>query len=189
MRLRRMTDDLKRSAVELKNVRSLTAVSMLLAIQIILGLFTIPVSNSIHITFDYVPLCLTSILFGPVPAMLTGALSDLIVFLIKPTGPFNPGFTLSAALSGLIYSLFLYRSENAGIGKFALARLSVVLICNICLNSCLLIALYGQGAFAWIPGRILKNAIEYPVSLLLLCSLTRILPASSAGQSGKQPPA
>jgi len=181
MRIHGLTDDLRASARELKKIRSLATVGMLLAVQVILGLFTIPVSNSIHITFDYLPLCLTGVLFGPVPAMLTGALSDLIVFLIRPTGPFNPGFTLSAALSGLIYSLFLYRREKIGVGAIAVSRLVVVVVCNVVLNSCWLLLLYGQGALAWIPGRILKNAVEYPISLVLTCSLMRVLPVVRKG--------
>lgn len=35
--------------------------------------------------------------------------------------------------------------------------------------------MYGQGAWAWIPGRIIKNVIEYPVSVLLLFSLQGVM--------------
>ena len=39
-----------------------------------------------------------------------------------------------------------------------------------------LLLAYGEGVIAWIPGRIIKNLIEYPVSLVLLTALYRLLP-------------
>ena len=37
-----------------------------------------------------------------------GGLGDLIQFVIKPTGAYFPGWTISAALAGFIYGLFFY---------------------------------------------------------------------------------
>lgn len=176
MLIHRLSDAVRQSAGELKKTRSLSVCAMLLALQVLLGMSSIPVSNSLQISFDYLPLCVTGLLFGPVPAMLTGALSDLIAFVIRPTGPFMPGFTLSAAVSGLIYSLFLYRKDSGSFWPFVWSRLIVVILCNIVLNTIWLLLAYGGGAVAWIPQRIIKNAVEYPVSLVLLYFLNRLLP-------------
>ena len=154
-------------------------IAMLLALQIILGAATLQLDSSIQITFDYLPLCVTAMFFGPVPAMLSGALSDLLSFLIRPTGAFNPGFMLTAAANGLIYSLFFYQKSFDRPWKLilaaALSRLMAVVIGNIILNSLWLILMYGEGAWAWIPGRVLKNVIEYPVSVFLLFSLQSVM--------------
>lgn len=167
------------SAKELRRIRSLVTIAMLLALQIILGALTLQIDSSIQITFDYLPLCVTAMFFGPVPAMLSGALADLLSFLIRPTGAFNPGFMLTAAVNGLIYSLLFYKKNFDKPWKLilaaALSRLIAVILCNICLNSLWLILMYGQGAWAWIPGRILKNIIEYPVSVILLFSLQGVM--------------
>lgn len=179
MAFHRIAEDFRASAKKLKRVRSLAAIAMLLALQIILGAVTLQIDSSIQITFDYLPLCVCSMFFGPVPAMLSGALADLLSFLVRPTGAFNPGFMLTAAVNGLIYSLFFYRRSFDKPWKLilsaALSRLLAVIFCNICLNSLWLILMYGQGAWAWIPGRILKNVIEYPVSVLLLFSLQGVM--------------
>lgn len=175
MYLRRIASGFSRSAMELKRVRSLATIGMLLALQVILGLLTIPIGSSIQISFEYLPLCMVSMLFGPVPAMLCGGLSDLIVFLIRPTGPFNPLFTLNAALAGLLYSLFLYGNQPVRPWRLIVSRLAVVVLCNLCINTLLLVLIYGPGAWAWIPGRLLKNAVEYPVSLILLWAVQRLL--------------
>lgn len=174
-----ISEAFRASAKELRRVRSLVTIAMLLALQIILGALTLQLDSSIQITFDYLPLCVTAMFFGPVPAMLSGALADLLSFIIRPTGAFNPGFMLTAAVNGLIYGLFFYKKNFDKPWKLllaaALSRLIAVIIGNICLNSLWLILMYGQGAWAWIPGRILKNVIEYPVSVLLLFSLQGVM--------------
>jgi len=179
MAFRRIAEDFRASAGELKRARSLVTVAMLLALQIILGAMTLQIDSSIQITFDYLPLCVTAMFFGPVPAMLSGALADLLSFLIRPTGAFNPGFMLTAAVNDLIYSLFFYKKNFDKPWRLilaaALSRLIAVSIGNIFLNSLWLILMYGQGAWAWIPGRIIKNVIEYPVSVLLLTSLQSVM--------------
>ena len=185
MQLHRISNSVRQSAAELKNTRSLAVCAMLLALQVLLGMTSIPVSNTLQISFDYLPLCITGLLFGPVPAVLTGGLSDLLAFIIRPTGPFMPGFTLSAALSGLIYGLFLYRKKSTSLWPFVWSRLIAVVLCNIVLNTVWLLLAYGQGAAAWIPQRILKNVVEYPVSLILLHFLNRLLPKIVKSPSGK----
>ena len=179
MALHHFTDLFRESAKELKRIRSLAAIAMLLALQIILGAATLQIDSSIQITFDYLPLCVTAMFFGPVPAMLSSALADLLSFLIRPTGAFNPGFMLTAAVNGLIYGLFFYKKNFDRPWKLilaaALSRLIAVVIGNIFLNSLWLILMYGEGAWAWIPGRIIKNVIEYPVSVVLLFSLQGVM--------------
>ena len=179
MRLSLMVSDFRHSARAFRNVRSLCFISLLTALQIILGALTIQIGQSIQITFDYLPLSAVALFFGPVPAMLSGALADLLSFLIRPTGAFNPGFTISAALGGLIYSLFFYNRSFSRPWMLplyaALSRLLVVAVCNICLNSLWLLWMYGEGAWAWIPGRVIKNIIEYPVSVILMIAIQDVL--------------
>lgn len=175
MAFHRTIQNFRASAKEIRRVRALAMIAMLLALQIILGAMTLQLDSSIQITFDYLPLCVTAFFFGPVPAMLSGALSDLLSFLIRPTGAFHPGFMLTGALNGLIYGLFFYKISFDRPWKLilaaALSRLIAVTLCNICLNNLWLLQMYGTGMWARIPGRILKNIIEYPISVLLLLSL------------------
>ena len=179
MALHRICEPLRESAKELKRIRSLAAIAMLLALQIILGALTIKLGSYIQITFDYLPQCVCALFFGPVPAMLSGALSDLLSFLLRPTGVFHPGFMLTGAVNGLIYGLFFYRKNFDKPWKLilftALSRLIAVLIGNICLNNLWLLQMYGEGMWASMPSRIIKNVIEYPVSVVLLFSLQGIM--------------
>ena len=86
---------------KLKDVLVLTSAAMVLAIAIALGFFKIPITQLIEIRFDTLALATAGQMFGPAVGLMIGALSDLGGFLIRPTGPFFPGFTISAAITDL----------------------------------------------------------------------------------------
>ena len=90
------------SARTLRRTQTLTTVGLFLAIQMVLSSYgVIQLNDSLKISLAHLALAPTAMLFGPVAAALQGALSDILGFLLKPTGPYFPGFTISAALSSL----------------------------------------------------------------------------------------
>ena len=97
-----------RSAQELKRPKSLVMLSMLLACHAVLGFFQLQVTDFLRISFAALPIGVAGMLYGPTAALLLGALGDPIKYLVSPTGPFFPGFTLSAAVTGLLFGLLLY---------------------------------------------------------------------------------
>ena len=90
-------------------VRTLTVSAMLIAIGVVLSFLRIPLSTITEVTLTGLPIAVGGFLFGPVVGFMIGALIDVCGFLVKPAGPFFPGFTLSTGLIGMIYGLFLYR--------------------------------------------------------------------------------
>ena len=102
---------------------------------------------------------------------------------------------LVVILSGIIYGIFLYKQtikpQWSDILRVALARFSVILICNICLNSYFIYTLYVNpdftllganetmmnGFFVWILPRVVKNLGQFPIDVALL-SMT--VPAAQA---------
>ena len=95
----------------LKSTRTITTTGILLAIQMVLSSYgVIEVTDSLKISLAHLALTPTAILFGPIAAGLQGALSDVLGFILKPTGPYFPGFTLTAALLGVIYGMALYKT-------------------------------------------------------------------------------
>lgn len=103
------------SAKELKKINSLAAIAMLLALRVVLGIFantSLPMfGNTVKISLAFLPIALTAAVFGPVPAALVGALGDIVSFMIMPMGAYSPGFTISGALTGLIYGFALYKNQ------------------------------------------------------------------------------
>lgn len=176
MWLRRIADDIRHSAAQLTRTRSLAACALLLAIQVILGATSgIPLGDSLRVSVDYLALCMTVVLFGPVPGMINGALADLLGCLLYPSGPFFPGFTLTGIVSGLLYGLFLYRRKSLRITHFMLAKLVVMILCNILMNTFWIYILYGQAFWPLVSTRIVKNLIEFGVSIPLFYALLRLI--------------
>ena len=158
----------RESARELRRVRSLTLAAMLLAIQVLLGFVaSIPIGPNIRISFGYLALSSAGALLGPAVAPINGALADIIGFLLKPTGPYFPGFTITGIVSGLIYGLMLYRRDIT-LTRLLVTKLLIDVICNLLLNTLWLNMLYGKAFFVLLPGRALKNLLQYPVDVLLM---------------------
>lgn len=105
----------KESFFELKKPSSLAMTAMLLALCVVLGIFgnfTLAFfGNMVKISFSFLPIAVAGALFGPVPALLVGALGDVLAFILAPSGAYIPGFTISAALTGLIYGCAFYKNQ------------------------------------------------------------------------------
>lgn len=156
------------SAAELKKLRTLVTIAMLVAVQMALNSVDLQLTQDLRISFGFLANATIGMLFGPVPGMLAGATSDLLAVIAFPKGPYFPGLTITAIVGGLIYGLVLYRRETVGLYRALLAKGLVNLICNIGLNTLWLSILWGQSMLVMWPARILKNALLWPLESLLL---------------------
>ncbi len=161
----------KDSAKELKSVQTLATAAMLTAITAILGFFTIVIGDFIKIQFSFLPMGIAGMMFGPVVSGILGGISDIICFIIKPTGTFFPGFTFNAIISGLIYGIFLYK-KPISLKRIFSAKLLITLIVELCLTTTWLNILYGQGFLAILPMRIVKCAVMLPIDTVMLYVVT-----------------
>ena len=157
----------------LRRTRTITTAGIMLAIQMVLSSYgVIEVTDSLKISLAHLAVAPTAILFGPVAAGIQGALSDVLGFMLKPSGPYFPGFTLSAALLGVVYGLLLYQTRRTPVQIIA-ARVIVCLFINIGLNTVFLTMLYGPSRLATLPLRAMKNFIQLPIDCLLLSAVCR----------------
>ena len=95
------TDPQKFSSLTI--VRAGLFIAMSLVLKVIFS-FIIPLAGvpALRINFASIPLMLSGIILGPLPGFLTGAVADIINFIVKPDGPFFPGFTLTSGLIGFL---------------------------------------------------------------------------------------
>ena len=147
---------------ELKSVRNLTTIAMLLAMAVVFNFFSIDVNQYVTIGFSMLPLSLIGMIFGPIPAGLAGAACDVIGYLIKPTGPYFFGFTFNAFLGGIFYGMLFYKGQ-ANLWRVLVAKLMIMLIINLGFTSIWFRILYQQAFQVFIPMRLLKNVIMYPI--------------------------
>lgn len=160
-----------RSAKELKSIRCLTVTAMLIALDLVLKMtVTIPLTESLRVSFAFIALASIGMLYGPTVAGIAGFITDILGFIIKPSGAFDIRYTLIEVLGAVIYGLFLYNALNDKwmLPRIIVAKSSVVIVCNLFLTTLVSASYYGKGFFALFPTRALKNLAQLPVDVLLL---------------------
>ncbi|MBB5182484.1 folate family ECF transporter S component [Catenisphaera adipataccumulans] len=152
---------------KLKDVKVLSGAAMLVAVGILLGFFKIPLTQLIEIRFGSLPIAIAGAFYGTGIGALVGALTDIGAFLVKPTGPYFPGFTISGLVSGFIFGKFFYGKEIT-VQRIVLAEIVHTLIVGIGLNSIWLSMLYGNAFMVVLAARLLKEIVMIPVNSLIV---------------------
>ena len=156
------------SCKELKNVRSLTGLSMLVALSVALSYVTsIQITPTLKIGISFIVTGLMGMLYGPVAAGLGNGIGNLIKFFLKPTGPFFLGYTLTAVLGGVFYGLFFYKNK-CNVWRAISAKTCINLFINVGLNTYWSTLLYGDAMSAIIGPRFIKNITLLPFEIILL---------------------
>ena len=171
--------------MELKNIRCLTTTAILIAVDIVLK-FTLAfkLTETLKITFAFLALAAIGMLFGPVVSGLAGIITDVVGFFIRPEGAFNPLFTIVEMVGAIIYGMFLYGLKplkfSGGdftfrnvmqIVRIILAKLSVIIVCNLILTPAAMIlsgysTIEAISATYWL--RIVKQLAQLPIDVVLL---------------------
>lgn len=162
---------------ELTKLKSLTAAAMLVALFAVLSLVNIPLSTVIEIRFTFIPLSLSGMLFGPVVGMLVGALGDVLGYLVHPTGPFFPGFSLSTALSGMIFGFAFYKNRAGAVVtavKSVAATFIVAFAVNWLLQTYWLNLIYGMPYGVTLVTRLIKTSIMFVFESIAVYGLYRV---------------
>lgn len=159
---------------------TLTCLALLTAMQIVIARFlAIPVTESIRFSFSFIPVVIAARRFGILGGVVVYGLGDFLGAMIFPTtGAYFPGFTLTAAVSGLIYGLYL--AKKGGAVRIVLSVLTSQILCTLLMNSYWVSTLYGSdfGAvlLSRVPQSIVMSVLQIVFMLLLLekiCSVIR----------------
>lgn len=145
---------------------------IMIALEIVLSKLVSINLSFLRIGFGFLPIVILAILYGPILAGVSYAIGDIIGGFIFPTGPYFPGFTLTAFLTGLIFGLLLYEKKIT----FPRALLSSALVCiflNLLLNTFWLTFILGKGFYILLLSRAVKEIIAIPVMALLIIAMDR----------------
>lgn len=157
-----------RSFKELQSIRSLTGLSMLIALSIVVSYLTsFQITPTLKIGIGFLVTALMGMFYGPVAAGLANGIANLIKFFLKPTGPFFLGYTITAILGGIIYGLFFYKGK-CSIWRAISAKTCINIFLNVCLNTYWGALLYGDAISAIIGPRFIKNMALLPFEIILL---------------------
>lgn len=155
------------------NIRVLTLMGVLTAVEIVLSRFCSLSAWNFKIGFSFVPVAVAAVLLGPLSAGIVAALGDFIGAILFPIGAYFPGFTLTAFLTGVTFGLFLYKKQSAPriLGAVAVNQLAL----SLTLNTLWISILYGSPYGPLLLSRIVQCAVLAPVQFLVITMMTRPL--------------
>ena len=90
-----------------------------------------------------IPVYLAAIFFGPVYGGMVGGLADFLQAILFPVGGFNPLFTLTGILFGVIPALFFRNQQKPTFLRLLLTVAVTQISCSVVLNSIFLTISYG----------------------------------------------
>lgn len=113
---------------------TLVCLALLIAMQVVLARFGTINLGITRFSLSFIPVVIAARSFGVLSSVAVYGLGDLVGAIAFPTtGAFNPCFTITAALSGLIFGLFL--SKKADIMRIIGSVLCSQVFCTLMLNS------------------------------------------------------
>jgi ECF transporter S component (folate family) len=151
-------------------VSILLPVALLVGLEIVLSRFCSVATPIAKLGFGFVPIAICGIRYGPLWAAAAGGLADFIGAILFPIGAYFPGFTLSAALTGWVFGLFLARYPKRW-GRLLAAVGINCLGVSLLLGTLWLTVITGSPFMALLPTRLVQNLIMIPVQVLLLRAL------------------
>lgn len=171
------------SAMELKKVSTLTVSGLFIALSVVLRNLTINVSADLRINFAFIGIMIIGMLYGPIVSVLGSVSIDIIGYFLDgfKARDYNFALLLVKIISGLIYGIMLYKkaTNKSLIVNTVVARIIVVLICQLILNSIVLYYCYQNKNFPfmsssewsafgiWMLPRLIKNGIMLPIEIAL----------------------
>lgn len=151
--------------------KKLCFLAVLTALDVVLARFISINTMGAKVGFSFVPVMAAAYLFGPFSAGLVGAVSDLLGALLFPFGPYHPGFTVMAFVSGAVFGVFL-RKDAPDKKRFWIRAVAAVLIdcliVGLLINTLWISQLYGSRTYTgWMVYRLTQYAVMIPVELCM----------------------
>ncbi|MCL2018257.1 MAG: folate family ECF transporter S component [Oscillospiraceae bacterium] len=170
------------SARELKSPLCLSVTGLLIAMYVILNMFVrIEPFEGVKITFNYLPLSVIGMLYGPVVSTVAAVACDIIAPLFEGRA-LSYWLIPSRMAEGFIYGFFLYNIKieknkvflAVSSFKIIAARVLAMALCYQIYNTNVLFYIYGmsEDTFnAYFLARLIKNLIQFPMDIILMFML------------------
>ena len=162
------------------NTRTLVTMAMLVAVEIVLSRFLSVSAWNTKIGFAFVPVAVAAVLLGPLEEGVVAALADFLGAILFPTGPYFPGFTLTAFLMGLSYGLF-HRDQR--LPRVLLAVAIHQFILSLLLNTLWVSILNGSPFGPLVISRLPQCAVLTVVQLVVIQLIVRLAPRLRGGRA------
>ena len=162
------------SAEKLHSTKYLAIMASMIALKIVVSYWYIPVADNLRILFTFLFVSVESCILGPVAAVVSGMVTDILSFIIHPTGPFFFGYTLSSMAGSLIYALFLYR-QKITLWRLAGSKICVNYLVNLLMGSLWSSMMFSKGFYYYFTKSIIKNTVLLPVEIAAMYAVFKII--------------
>ena len=156
----------RESYQELKKLKTIVITALLIAVGIILGQFSVQLTETTKIGISFIATQMTANLFGPVVGGIMGGVADILKFINKPTGGFLIGYTISAILGPMIYGVMLYK-KPISFWRIFLSKTVVAILINLLLGTFWSYHYFGAAFWAAIPAKLLQQVIQVPIQSVI----------------------
>lgn len=168
-----MSEQTLQKSRKIISIQSIVVMATLVAMEIVLSRMLSYSVWDMKIGFAFLPVVIAAIVLGPVRAAIVAALADFLGAILFPIGAYFPGFTLTAALVGILYGLFLHKDQP--FWKILISVSIHQLILSLLLNTYWISVLYDSPFTALMVTRLLQCAVMIPVELLVIGLMVKTL--------------
>jgi len=152
------------------STKQLAISALLLALTVVFTRLIAINTSLMKIGFGFAAIALCAMLYGPWWTMLVAALADFVGALLFPTGAYFPGFTATAALTGLIFGLFLYKRKITWLRAF-LGALTECALVTLIMNTLMINWVFGTPLKVLLVSRIPQFFIMLAIEMLVIRAL------------------
>lgn len=164
----------KLSLKEFRSLRILAIASLLIALDVVVARFYIPVGVNLRIYFNYLITSLLSLICGPVVGVAAGFVRDTIGFSwTPPTATFSaiPSQPWPRDWSTACSST----APGLSVARIALCKAVINVFVNILMGSLWSAMLFQKGYLYYLSKSVVKNLLLLPAEILLLVLLYQVL--------------
>lgn len=130
----------------------------------------------VEISLTPIPVMLAGIMFGPLAGGLVGFVADTAGFFMGVQhGAYNPIFSVTMALFGVIAGVFYLRNKKNNVWKAIGASLTGQVVCSVLLNTLAIWFFYNVPVMVLLPTRAISAAVEMPIYVVLVMLLVQAL--------------
>jgi len=141
--------------------------SVLIALSIVLSrLLGFYLTPSLRVSFEYFPIILAGIIFGPIAGAVVGGLSDFLGSALLSGQGFFPPLIVGPILAGLLSGLmatYLFKNKLDSWWKYVLLGMSVDLLCNLLWGTFALSLLFSS---PFLPYLALRAPIKLGIAII-----------------------
>lgn len=173
---------IKKSSQKMSKIEALCVCSMMLALRIVLGMFTnftLSFMPFVKIGFSFLPIVIVAYLYGPVCAAIVSGAGDILSIILSNPTAFSlmPGITLCYIFEGLLLGFVLFE-QNISVKRIIWAFIIVLVLCRLPLNTMVLHFMMGIPYFELMMYRAMVlvpfAVIEVLISFFILKAVSKV---------------